>query len=83
MLLPSLSQRCLAHCCHSTVKYTAVTLLVTTTDITLVAIVTVDLPQVVLSQEEKETEHKALGGAREAPDQASKRERSDRMCEGL
>ena len=26
LLLPSLSQCCLGHCCHSTVKYTAVTI---------------------------------------------------------
>ena len=36
VLLSSLSQCNLGHCCHSTVKYTAVT----TTDVTLVTIVT-------------------------------------------
>ena len=41
VLLPSLSQCYLAHCCHSTVEYTAVTMLtVTTTLVTLVAIAT-------------------------------------------
>ena len=40
------------------------------------AVLHLDLPQVVLSQEEKETEHKAFGGAREACNRASKCERS-------
>ena len=43
----------------------------------IVSAPTLDLPQVVLSQEEKETEHKALGRAREACDRASKCERSE------
>ena len=36
-----------------------------------------DLPQVMLSQKEKDTEREALGGAREACDRASKCERSE------
>ena len=40
MLLPSLSQCYLGHCCHSTVKYNRCHNTVTTTDVTLVAIVT-------------------------------------------